>query len=434
VPPTSPHLIAFFDQEEKKKNAAHSQMSVGYPISGMHVDTTDQEEFEEYSVFFCTCGSNFRVRRFVDINNRQEVADFLESVVKCGCDHTPDKVRLVQAPLNAAKIPLSYTRDMNNKVSLDSYSQFEASIDGCYDVQAKRFLAGEVSQGYTAKVYPTKRPSIFFWSKAPGRQDVIRDVTYSTARGRTCLPDGFTSNALHSLVGGSHLGDLSDWASLVTQFLNRLGSKLQVTDFLYILSCPYILRYNVLTSCMLSNNEPVDVYPDFLEQLVASGTFIRSPKQVFSHVLPKHLRDTANVLDQSPLGKDFYLPALYLISKHFTDQKAFSTLTRNLIVLGSKFMRTIMSSRDNFTPDSMSNLIGFIASKVNQDQLANILASCSTPPGTITLVGFHLAMREARLKGIDKNLDSLTIPADVSSIHKFVELCQVHLANQAVRA
>jgi|GEM_PF-5152281 hypothetical protein len=388
--PAIPHLLAFYSPQ--KDGIENRQSMASRNGSGLQLGPTifevrqiqDEEELdEEFSVFYCSCGKACKVMEFL-VPDSDTIQNFLSNIKECQCELTPNQIRYISAPLNVSKVSLSVagTNTIPQSTS-DSYSEIESTDNGFYDMARKRLNMGEVSQGYTVKLYPIKRPVIYFWSKAPGRQDIIRDVTYSATRHRTKLPVLFTFRALKSLIGKSQIGELLDWEPTVIKYLNSVRNVVYPTDLLYFLTCPFILRFSSLASGFISARSSIDVWTPLLNVLSVRGTEIRNPEQFYQQVLPPHLQQSVQILAGITSQGSFYIPSLIMLSEHFIDQFCFNQLCRNLTLIGSDFMKSLMEVGPGRSPEINSLTIKLIASKVSQRALTDIISSCMTATGCV---------------------------------------------------
>lgn len=447
MPPAIPHLLAFYnpsltnevpDFRHRQPMASRNNVSLQlspFPCEQHPLDPDDDDQ--EFSVFYCTCGSSCKVMEFLPPDG-ERVQAFLSSVKDCDCELSPNEIRYISAPLTVSKIPLSTNgQAATQQVTSDSYSEIENSDSGSYDMTRKRLIQGEQSQGYTIKLYPTKRPVIFFWSKAPGRQDIIRDVTYSASRGRTKLPKGFTANALRALVGKTQIAELLDWEPTVNKFIAGVRNIIPVTDLLYILACPFILRYNSLSRSFISGNSvrprEADVWPSLLETMAARGSEIRNSEQFYRHILPSHLQSSVSVLTGVSSEGSFYMPALYMVSQHFTDSACFSQLCRNLTLLGSSFMKNLMIMGSNQSPELSNQTLGLIAKKVDQKALTDIIGTCMSAAGNVQFRELVELVAQARKsETMWTALDEME-PSSAKTISKFLNEAQSKLISISLR-
>ena len=358
----------------------------------------------EFSVFYCSCGKACRVKEYIP-PVISIIQNFLSRIKDCDCDLSPADICYTSAPLNAISVPFPSKVNNVETTTPNSYSEIFTTVSSCYDISLQKMLSKELSHGTTIKIKENERPIIYSWSKSLDGKDIIRDVTYSP---KSVVTADFNAKVLRSLIGNSVIGGVMDWEVTVNQFLSQytestLRSNTCIPDLLYILACPYIMKYPALlrSFCRVSWGHQIEstrVLPSLLKSLSCLGKRGCDSLHLVKSVLPKQLhgveKDLLVMINNTLSANSVHFPAIALLAPYFSNQTNFLSVCSSIYLLYPKFSYDIMSC--GYSIDLINETLSLMLNGLGQESFTSVIDSCVSPKGYTHLISLLEMMKDAK--------------------------------------
>jgi hypothetical protein len=162
---------------------------------------------------------------------------------------------------------------------------------------------------------------------------------------------------------------------------------------LYILTCPFIIRYKELMDSFITRTPKIDCFEPLLAKMGIRGNTLRKSSDFYQFLLPSHLHSALPHIIERPL----YFPVIYMLSQYFTDAERFKLLCRDISWLGEDFTFKLFNRDLHPGAALIDATLEFSASKLSQVNLGNLITSM-TNVGGLFQFGLLCAIVRAAVK------------------------------------